>query len=95
MKDPIGRHFDQVSRHTVFRGGGRLLIVVIFAGLSRDFPTAFWLFALVTSVICSMQALQHREQWFGPSFNRWDEALFFLFVALVSGMLIRTPVGSE
>lgn len=87
MNDRIWSHLDPATRQTVHRSVLRLAVVLVLAGVSEDFIAAFWLFALVTAVICGLQALMRGEKLFAPSLNHWDEAFVFLLVGHTAYML--------
>lgn len=88
MNDRIWSHIDTATRHTVHRSVLRLAVILVLAGVSNEFITAFWFFALVTSIICALQALARNEKFFAPSLNHWDEALVFLFLGHMAYMLV-------
>lgn len=87
MNDQIWSHLDPATRQAVYRSVLRLAVVIVLAGVSKEFMSAFWLFALATSVICALQALARGEMLFAPSLNHWDEAFVFLFLGHAAYML--------
>jgi ABC-type microcin C transport system permease subunit YejB len=87
MNEQIWSRLDPATRHTIHRSVLRLAVVIVLAGVSKEFMSAFWLFALATSVICGIQALARSEKFFAASLNHWDEALVFLFFGHTAYML--------
>lgn len=83
MDDLTWRRIDAVSRISVQRCIIRFVLILVVSSFSSDFITSFWLFSLLSAVICGAYGASASEKLFGPSLNHWDEALVFLFLSQV------------
>ena len=80
-------HIDPASRVCVLRCVLRLVLVLGLSVFSTDFVAAFWLFSLLSAIICGLYGASVSEKLFAPSLNHWDEAFVFLLISQLTHRL--------